>query len=104
MLNIKKPTLLSLKVEIKSSTKLKAIVDSKVQFNIILATVAKKQNLVIRPILEIILLSLNRLDYTVYKFIVAKVRIKNLKSKIQTYRILFIVTNFKKLLIYLELF
>ena len=82
MLNIKKFTLLSLKVEIESSTKLEAIVDSRVQFNIILVTVAKEQNLVIYSVLEIILLSLNKLDYTVYKSIVIKIYIKNLKSRV----------------------
>ena len=82
MLNTKKLTLLFFKVEIESFTKLKVIVDSRVQFNIILAIVAKEQNLVIYFILEIILLFLNKLSYTIYRFTVIEVRIKNLKSKI----------------------
>ena len=82
MLNIKKLILLFFKVEIKSFTKLEAIVDSRAQLNIILVIVAKEQNLVICFIPEIILLFLNKLGYTVYRSIVAEIRIKNLKNKI----------------------
>ena len=82
MLNIKKSTLLFFKIEIESSTKLEAIVDSRVQLNIISVIVAKEQNLVIYSVLEIILLFLNKLDYTVYRSTVVEVYIKNLKNKI----------------------
>ena len=104
MLNIKKFILLFFKVEIKNFIKIDIIVNSRVQLNIILVIVVKKQNLIIYFILKIILLFLNRLDYTIYRFIVIEIYIKNLKNRVQIYKILFIVTNFKKLLIYLKLF
>jgi len=93
MLNLRKPTFLSLQVEIGSSGGLRAIVDSGAQLNVLSAKVAKEQDLVIEPVPELIPLSPNGSGYSVYGCTVANVRITDSRGRVQTHRIPFVVAD-----------
>jgi len=90
-------------VQIGSSTGLKAIVDSGAQLNVLSATVAKEQDLVLEPIPEVIPLSPNGSGYTVYGCTIADVRIVDSRGREQTHAIPFVVADLKGPPMYLGL-
>jgi len=103
MLNVKKPTFLSLNVGIGSSQRLEAVVDSGAQLNVLSSIVAKEQDLPIEPVPDIVPLSPNGSGYTVYGCTVAEVRIVDSRGRVQTHRIPFVVADLKGPPIYLGL-
>ena len=70
---------------ISTTEDLKAVVDSVAELNILLAKVAKEQELKIEPLLKINLRALSGLKYTVYRHTVANVRIVDSRGRVQTY-------------------
>jgi len=74
-----------LQVLISTTEDLKAVVDSVVELNILLAKVVKEQELKIELLLKINLRALSGLKYTVYKHTIANVRIVDSRGRVQTY-------------------
>ena len=70
---------------ISTTEDLKAVVDSAAELNVLLAKVAKEQELKIEPLLKINLRAPSGLKYTVYRHTIANVRIVDFRGRVQTY-------------------
>jgi hypothetical protein len=95
--------LLTLRVTVKSSSQIEALLDPGSQLNLISALLAKEQDLNIEPMPKLLAEGPDGASLPIYGTTTADVTITDSRGRVQTHRVPFVVTDLKRYQMYLGL-
>jgi hypothetical protein len=96
-------SLLTVRLSVKSSSQIEALVDGGSQLNLMSAVLAKEQELTVDPLPKLLAEGVNGSEIPVYGTTTADVDITDSRGCVETHRVPFVVTDLRRYQVYLGL-